>query len=250
MLLSEMSRHALARPITSGAPPLLHASARKDIALKPTHPILYLSLAVLLVCGGFAYSRRTPPGSATQALHIYIGLDTSGSARAHLGGYTLLSGQISARLHSGKDRLTLFRVDDTTQEFSNHAASGSMEDTLTDIAHNVRALSPRPCTKPAVFWKEAARRASMDSARSVIVLFSDGDNDDMTAASQAEICAAARQIASCASVQAVLICGAEPRNWKTLRAAFAPLGDHRFLLLNPAEMDILPIAEALETARH
>ena len=104
---------------------------------------------ILLLCSLFVAgcSGKTPALSGadtgtTARLHTYIGLDASQSARPHLGGYTLLSGQIATRLNADTDALTLFRLDDQVTEFSDKPATGSMEATLTAIAQNVQQVSP------------------------------------------------------------------------------------------------------------
>ena len=82
-----------------------------------------------------------------------------------------------------------------------------------------------------------------------MILFTDGDNDDMTAASEVDIRATAQILARNTQLKTVIVCGAEARNWNSLRACFAPLGERRFVLLNPSEMDINTLAAHLEQAR-
>lgn len=210
-----------------------------------THNLIALMLLVccLLVAG--CGSRTQEPAR----LHCFVGLDASQSARAHLGGYTLLSGQIASRLNSEKDTLTLFRLDDQATAFSDKPATGSMEATLTAIAENVQQVSPRHGTFPAKFWAEIVNRAAQSEDNVVVILFTDGDNDDQRAASEKAIRATAKQLAGNPRVKEVIVCGVERRNFALLQSEFAPLGEHRFHLLNPLEMDINTLADYLQQAR-
>ena len=219
--------------------------------------LIALSLALLCCLFAAGCSGKVPgmPGtsaSGTARLHCYIGLDASGSARAHLGGYTLLSGQITSRLNADSDHLTLFRLDDRVTEFSDKPATGSMDATLTAIAQNVQQVSPGRGTFPAKFWEETAKRAaqSEDNGDNVIViLFTDGDDDDQRASSSKAIRAAALRLAKNPRVKEVILCGVERRNYASLQSDFAPLGEHRFHLLNPLEMDIDTLGDCLQQAR-
>jgi hypothetical protein len=217
-----------------------------------THNLLAL---ILLIACLFAAgcTGRTPGGAPTHSapparLHCYLGLDASQSARPHLGRYTLLSGQIASRLNADTDRLTLFRLDDHVTEFSDKPATGSMEATLTAITQNVQQVSPGHGTFPAKFWEEIAQRAAQ-SEDAVVILFTDGDNDDQRAASEKAIRSAAARLAKNPHVKAVILCGVERRNYASLHTAFAPLGEHRFRLLNPQEMEMDTLATYLQEAR-
>ena len=185
----------------------------------------------------------------TIRLHCFIGLDASGSARAHLGGYTLLSGQIATRLTANTDTLTLFRLDDQVTEFSNKPATGGMETTLTAISQNVQQVSPGRGTFPAKFWEETATRAEQSRDNTVVILFTDGDNDDQRASSGKAIRAAIARLAQNPRVKEVIVCGVERRNYASLHAYLAPLGEERSHLLNPTEMEIDTLADYLRAAR-
>jgi hypothetical protein len=218
----------------------------KEIAMNT--PCNHKSFALILLLCGLLFAGCVGPKKSVR-LHCYIGLDASGSARTHLGGYTLLSGQIAARLTADTDILTLFRLDDQVTEFSNKPASGSMETTLTAITQNVQQLSPGRGTFPAKYWEETADRAEQSRDNSVILLFSDGDNDDQRASSAKAIRAAIARLAKNPRVKEVIVCGVERRNYASLQSYLAPLGEDRFHLLNPTEMEIDTLAGYLREAR-
>ena len=204
-------------------------------------------IALILLLGGLLLMAGC--GGKVTPVHCYIGLDASQSARPHLGGYTLLSGQLSGRLNAGVDALTLYRLDDHVTEFSDQPASGSLATTLTAIARNVQQVSPGRGTFPAKYWEEVAARAEQAPADVVILLFTDGDNDDQRAASTKSIRVAAERLAQNPRVKQVILCGVEQRNYAWLHACFASLGEKRFHLLNPVEMDISTLADYVEQAR-
>jgi len=218
----------------------------KETAMNPQRNSIFPAL-ILLTCGLFVAG--CGGGSKVAPLHAYLGLDASQSARPHLGGYTLLSGQIAGRLNADTDTLTLVRLDDQVTAFSDKPATGSTETTLKAIAENVQQVSPGHGTFPEKFWEEVATRAEQSHDNTFIVLFTDGDNDDQREASRKAIRAAAERLAKNPRVKAVILCGVERRNYAALQADFAALGEHRFHLLNPQEMEIDTLAGYLQWAR-
>ena len=206
---------------------------------KPIALLLLLGALMLIAgCGG----KVTP-------VHCYIALDASVSARPHLGGYTLLSGQLSGRLNGGVDKLTLFRLDDHVTEFADQVASGSLDTTVREIAQNVKQVSVGRGTFPAKYWEEVANRAEQSSNNTMVILFTDGDNEDQRTASAKSIHASAERLAKNPRVKQVILCSVEQRNYAWLHACFDCLGEKRFHVLNPVEMDISTLADYLEQAR-
>lgn len=209
--------------------------------------------ATLLLVAGCPRPAPSPSPSGTSAtkiagVHLVVGLDASVSARSHLGGYAVLAAQLAGRLTPGQDRLTLFRVDDQTAEFLDKPATGSADATLATIVQELQTVSPRRGTLPEKFWREAADRAQGASSPVVLVLFSDADNDDQRAGSAEAIRQAGHQLAKNSHIRAVVVCGAERRNWAGLRRCFAPLGE-RFHLIGPSEMEIERLARYLDATR-
>lgn len=185
------------------------------------------------------------PVSAGRERHIYVGLDTSGSWRPYLGVSATLCTRQAMLLDPGRDKLTLYRLDSSTREFSNGPAPESGDRLQRTIVHEVASVSGSQGTFPARFWTAAAGRAAGDPGSVTVEIYSDGDNDDQTAQSVLAIQAAAQRLAANPHVTGVWVFGAEPRNWAALRAEFAPLGD-RLHLYSPTEMTGERAAAAVE----
>ena len=199
--------------------------------------------ALALLAGGCGQ----PPSSASSAAgahHLYVGLDTSGSWRPYLGVSASLCAQQAVGLNPDRDKLTLFRMDSSTREFSNGSAPESTEQIQQVIVAEVNSTSATRGTFPARFWAAAAERAESDSGPVTVEAFSDGDNDDLSAKSLSAMKAAARRLAVNPHVSGVYIFGAEPRNWAILRGEFAPLGN-RLHLISPPELTADRVAAAL-----
>lgn len=176
--------------------------------------------------------------------HLYAGLDTSASWRPHLGVSAMLCARQALGLDPDHDRLTLYRLDSTTREFFDDPAPESGDRLQRTIVTEVASVSETRGTFPALFWTAAAARAEADAGPVTVEVFSDGDNDDLTARSASTIRAAARRLAANPRVSGVWVFGAEPRNWAILRAEFAPLGG-RFHLCVPPDMTADRVAQAL-----
>lgn len=200
---------------------------------------LALGAALALLAGGCG----RPASTAGAGRHVYAGLDTSASWRPFLG----MSATLCARQALGldpRDRLTLYRLDSSTREFSDGPAPESGDRLQRTIVSEAGAVSGTPGTFPARFWTAAAERAEGDAGPVLVEIFSDGDNDDESAQSASAMRAAARRLASNPHVAGVWVFGAEPRNWAALRSEFAPLGD-RFHLCSPPEMTADRVASAV-----
>ena len=182
-------------------------------------------------------------------IHAYFSFDTSQSCRPQLGNFAQAAARIDARLDPDHDRLTLYRVDTQTLEFSDKAAPESAETLQELLTSQLKACPAENGTFPEKFWTEVARRAGEARQGVIIAYFSDGDNDNFSPASTDTLRTAARQLADNPHVLAVAIYGASPENWKYLRDCFGCLGD-RFLIYSPQEIDIEPLMAIIEKGRH
>lgn len=197
-----------------------------------------------------AIQAASVPSGKPAGRHVYLGLDTSASWRSCLGVSATLCARTALRLDPNHgDRLTLYRLDSSAREFCDGPAPESGDRLQRTIITEVQSVSQTRGTFPARFWTAVAERAQADASSvaigSVAIgCFSDGDNDDQTAAAQTEIRRAARRLAANPRVVSISIWGAAPRNWAALRAEFAPLGD-RFHLCPPPEMTLDRVAHDL-----
>jgi hypothetical protein len=198
-------------------------------------------------CGNDGRERHAP-------LRVFTGIDASESARKGLGAYVLLTTQMANRLTPNRDHLTLYRVDHDVQEFSDKPVAGGTDALTTAIVREVQQVTPTRNTLPAKFWGNVAARAEAQvhterDTHIVVVLFTDGDNDDQTAGSKAALKEAARRLGALPQVSAVIIAGVERRSRAYLRDCFdAPLGA-RLHLIGAGEMEIGVLAKIIAEAR-
>lgn len=192
------------------------------------------------------------PGSAVLVIEA---LDASDSVRQELpAGGTLLGrvivtlAKVGARLDASRDQLAVFRVDRDAKEFYDQAAPASREKFQWSLIHATQAPAAHRGTFPAKFWTQAAARAATSQGPVAIAYGGDADNDDLTAQATQELQAAAQRLGANPRVSDVSIFGANPKNWATLRAIFAPLGD-RLHLYAPDQMNPAPFLERLAAAR-
>lgn len=204
------------------------------------YPTLSLTLALCLpLCGC---------GSHRPAMHVYIGLDASLSARTSLGSYALLTKSLAEQLTPGHDRFTLYRVDHDTQEFCDGLYDGDVEATLKTTVAEIQTPSQQRGTLPAKFWQTVAARAASERAPSVVFLMTDGDNDDRRPESWQSLTEAGRRLSACPTVRSVVVCGARRENWEHLKQALAPLGN-RLYLLTPTQLQAEKVLPHLDQAQ-
>lgn len=196
-----------------------------------------LITATLALIVGITYMFFTLPNRAFfSKVNLVIGIDASESVRPQMGDYLVLVKSLLEELRSEQDSLTLYRVDDTVNEFSDGLYDGDMERTLTGVVAEVKDHPAKRGTYPAKFWRHVADNAEQSRVPVVILLMSDGDNDDMTAQAIHEMKVAAKRLAQCKRVSAVALCGASSANWESLKTIFQPLGE-RFHLWTPSDMN-------------
>ena len=178
---------------------------------------------------------------------LLVGYDTSRSVKSRRGVFLSMTAHLPALLDPATDSLTLYRVDCETQEFYDKAPPSSgealQELLLTEIERPIR----RDGTYPALFFREAARRAEIAGEPVIVIYCSDGDNDDMSAASDEAIRQAAQKLAANRLVRLVAMYAVSPCNRAALHARFDCLGG-RLKILGPDDTDTADITRAIEEA--
>jgi hypothetical protein len=212
---------------------------RKGDSIMKSIPFFVLAAVVCLVLTGCRCSKP---------IHIYTGLDSSGSARKDIGSYVLLTKSAAEQLQAGQDHATMYRVDTATHEFSDGVYDGNVEQTLRTVVAEVKSAPTKGGTFPALFWQQVKSRVEADTEPTVIFLMSDGDNDDMRAQATQQMREAAKSLSQCKHVRAVVFCGANKENWECLRQTFAPLGN-RLHILSSTQLNAESISPFLEETR-
>ena len=161
-----------------------------------------------------------------------------------LGAGTALLVQVSEALHEGRDQLRLFRVERQTEEIY----AGPAVDASQLLPQVVSGVKPRPevsQTFPAAFWQQTASLAKKAPGPVVVLLLTDGDNDDQTPEAKRAIKAAASALAACPNTRSVVVAGVSRQNRAWLREALEPALGGRLQLLAPEQMSVDTVRPAL-----
>lgn len=192
-----------------------------------------------VTCALYGCRSRTPE----RPVYLIIGLDTSTGERESLGPAALLTARLAGRLDPEKDRLTVLRVGEVTEELYDDPARESAEELQRRLVTRLRSLARSAKTLPVSFWREAALRGDHGSASVAVVLFSDGNNAFNQRPELAEIHANAKRLEANPNVACVAIIGVDAASRAYLRDSFSNLGD-RLLLRGSDELDLDVIAKA------
>jgi hypothetical protein len=166
-------------------------------------------------------------GAPRHAMDAIIGLDTSDSARKDFKGGALVAASVAERLRAGRDGLRLFRVDHDCREIGTGKTLGDSEATLALIGSEMKSRSKQHGTLPERFWEQVAAQvgAAKTGRPLVIVLATDGDNDDLRPESRRKISGYIARLAASSRVRGVVLYGVRPSNMEAIRQQFAPLGE-------------------------
>jgi hypothetical protein len=200
--------------------------------------IRYARIAILALTGAVVLSSLSgcTPAPPMPSRHLYLGLDTSGSAREQIGGFRGVTVGLAETLTPERDRLTVYRVDRKTSEFYDRVYAGDVESLArTVVAETSVSAQGDEGTRLAEFWEQIATRAATEQGSEItICLLADGFNDDVRPASWERIQAAVRKLAANPRVRGVVLCGFHADTWQQWRTTLAPLGG-RLHLLSPSQ---------------
>ena len=174
------------------------------------------------------YPLKVPAPVCFDAL---VGIDISASNRKNLPGSVVSVSRFGSSL-GPCDQLALYRVSSVAEEFYSGPPPSSRQKLQELIIAQVREVPRRRGTFPVKFWEEAALRSAGNGRPVLVLLYSDGENDDMSNESRVSLKHVARRLAANTRVRFVGVVAASPKTRRSLRDAFTPLG-HRFALLEP-----------------
>jgi len=197
--------------------------------------MLALFLSMMLI--GCAPREPQPP------LHVFVGLDRSGSALPHLETFLRTVVEVGERLSPERDRLTCYRLDDGVREWYDGPAPADPEGFQLVAVQAVEREARQRGTRPGLFFQEVARRLAQEpaDARVVVLCLWDGGDDDQSAAHQADARRALRALAADPRVVRVALVGLGDDTRIGLRERFADFGPR--LALGDVELGPL-LAEA------
>ncbi len=170
-------------------------------------------------------------------IDVVVGIDVSGGARAHLGGYVAIALQLAERLNPCEDRLTVVRLERRARVVLDGVVEGDSESVGRTLR---RELVPaaQGGTVPAAFWRVAEERVVRSQAQGYtcyVLLLTDGDNDAPATAS--EVNRSARRLAGCRALRKVVLVGIDAVNRAALERDLAPLGARLQPILGSTELN-------------
>jgi hypothetical protein len=196
-----------------------------------------LSVGALVVLtlshSGCRNSAFSPPLSPPA--HLLIGWDASKSARKWLPAYVRAGARLVRRFEPDYDWVTMYRVDSETTEFFDEPPPGSILTVQNLLTSELADPPAKDGTSPWRFWKAVAERAAAIQRPVLIVLLTDGENDDQTKAGQHELRFAIARLAGNKNVRRVCVWGVERTSREALRRELSPLGN-RLVLCGPLTM--------------
>jgi hypothetical protein len=185
-------------------------------------------------------------GPANRPIHVIADFDTSGGFRPHLGQSALLLCRVIDQLDS-TDKLDCYRTDNLTAPFYQGQMPDSAEAFQPVLVKELSGPAHGPGTYPAAFFRQIESDIVRSPEPTVVIVFSDADNDDPSRYSRQAIADAGRRIAKNPLV-VVCFCGASRENWTSLERSFRPLSS-RLHLCTASEMSLDEIMQAVGQAR-
>lgn len=160
-----------------------------------------------------------------QAVRVLVGWDTSGSNRSRLPEDTRLGMRLIRRLDPDRDTIKLYRVDHQVDVFYDQRPPASREALQQLLVQELQPRARKRMTRPVSFWRQALADIGKSRQPSVIVLLTDGENDDQSPRARGELRAVAKELARSEHLQRVCIWGVKNASRGPLQRDFAVLGD-------------------------
>ena len=189
-------------------------------------------------------------GANPSAIHLFAGVDTSGSFQPHLPEAADLLLGVTRRMVPGTDYLTVLELDRNSAEVYDNAVPDSTEILQDDLTNAFGSEPACGGTLPEDFFTDIAARVSSERDPCVITLTSDGDEDGVPAKAEPVLCHVGDVLADNAHVRAVVLIGIAPENRASWRHRFRALdAARRLFILNLDSSAVDETAEIITSAR-
>lgn len=196
--------------------------------------IVCLALLAALGCGSQPTAQAKSPSQ-----HVFVAIDTSGSARTMLGAYARGASSVAMQLEPGLDRLTVFRFDHAPVEIYDGSAPESSEKFKRMLVSNLDGSATRKGTAPGRLLKLVAewRKRGSNPHPATVVVYTDGGNDDLSAEGAKEYRKAIRELAADDKLVKLILVGVRAGQREAIRQRLAPLGN-RVLVQGEDDMGV------------
>lgn len=195
---------------------------------------LFAVIAAVAVGLGGSLLLGSRPAPARPAVHVFAGVDRSLSAEPQLGAYAHCLADLATSLED-HDRLTLYRFDYNPYEFYDGPVPADIEHFKATLLQALRPAPPRRGTRPALFFKAVADRLDREGGEALVVMLSDGGNDDRS--SDPMYRQAVQRLAERPGVRGMAVLGTLPAQRQELRDYLAPFGA-RLQLQGPEDISV------------
>lgn len=152
-------------------------------------------------------------GGSREPFYLIVGIDTSLSARHMLSSYGAVLRKLAVRMNVPGDQLSVLRIDNESREVSGPRPPRGSFTFMRELAATARPAPSLPGTYHAIFMDRAARLTRNSELPVVILLLTDGVNDDLSSAAMNAMRRTATDLASMPQFRRVIWAGVEP-GWR------------------------------------
>jgi Mg-chelatase subunit ChlD len=202
--------------------------------------VLLAGLAAASGCGSSGSASDSPSGRSPFLL--IVGIDTSVSARHNLNSYAAVLRRLAVRMNRPGDQMSILRFDNESREVSGPRPPRGSLSFMKELAKTAKPLPDQPGTYHAVFMQRAARLAEGSALPVVLLLLTDGVNDDLSNEAMAAMKTTAKTLAANPSFVRCIWAGVAPGWRERVRAEMQqPLGRERlaFESLDAVQMQVV-----------
>lgn len=180
-----------------------------------------VGISLSIGCGGRSTSpaptgvdsAAAMPAGSRDAFYLIAGVDASTSARNSLPAYGSVLRKLAARMTAPGDQMSVLRIDNECREVSGPRPPRGSLNFLKELARTARPLPSQNGTYHAVFMDRAASLAEGSSLPVVILLLTDGVNDDFSPEAISSMRASATRLAGNPGFSRVIWAGVNP-GWR------------------------------------
>ncbi len=162
---------------------------------------------------GSASSVVSATATAREPYYLIVGIDTSTSARHMLSAYGAALRKLAVGMKVPGDQMSVLRIDNESREVSGPRPPRGSLSFMKELASTARPLPSQAGTYHAVFMDRATRLARDSALPVVILLLTDGVNDDMSAAAGNQMRRTANTLAEMPQFRRVIWAGVNP-GWR------------------------------------
>jgi hypothetical protein len=163
-----------------------------------------LTASLLVGACGRGASANSAASSNRQPFYLISGVDTSASARTQLPEFVKVIKNLGPEMDCPGDMLTVFRIDNESREIFGPRPPLSGRRFMENLVVAAKPGASAPGTYHVAFMERAMLLASTSKLPVVILLLTDGQNDDLSESAIKKMQILASQLGKMSQVKAVI----------------------------------------------